>query len=292
MIVDVGAAFLGEAPPYQPLVDAHLARRYAFEPNEVSAAELRTRLEAEAVVLPYALADGCRHTLHLAPGGMTSLLEPDPAAFAFLTPFSMAPFWPVERGFAPTVIETRRLDDITEIPAIDYLKIDVQGAELLVIENGREKLESCSVVHVEMSFFALYKDQPLFGEVDAALRAMGFVVHGLADVKRYPVAPFEPRDLWRGLNQLVEVDMVYVRDLKRLELQPDAQLAATALIMDTCYASYDIALRCLAALEKRGVVEAGLTNQYRASIGASHCACPGPQGAGAREGSRRDEGPG
>jgi FkbM family methyltransferase len=264
-IADIGAAFLGNKPPYQALIDSAIGKRFLFEPDEVAFGALRRSLEAGAVLLPYALGDGARHRLHVATGGMTSLLEPDPESWAFLTPFGMPPFMPLEDAVRTIEIETRRLDEIEEIPTIDFLKIDVQGAELMVLRNGRAKLKDCAFVQIEMSFFTLYKDQPGFADVDGELRSQGFMAHGLAEMARFPIAPYCPEDPWPGLNQLVEVDMLYVRDVKHPQTLTADQLKKTALIADACYGSFDLATRCLAELERRGHCRAGTTERYAAA---------------------------
>jgi FkbM family methyltransferase len=263
-IADVGAAFLGNKPPYQALIDSGVAKRFAFEPDESRLDELRGRLEPGAVLLPYALGDGARHRLHIATGGMTSLLEPDPESWAFLTPFGMPPFMPLADSVRTIEIETRRLDDVEEVPSIDFPKIDVQGAELMVLRNGRAKLKDCAFLQIEMSFFTLYKDQPSFAEVDQELRAQGFMAHGFAEMARFPIAPYRGQDVWLGLNQLVEVDMLYVRDVKHPHTLTTDQLKKTALIADACYGSFDLATRCLAELERRGDCGAGLAERYAA----------------------------
>ncbi len=261
-IADVGAAFLGQNPPYQALIDSGVGKRFAFEPDETRIDELRQRLEPSAVLLPRALGDGARHTLHVATGGMTSLLEPDGDAWAFLTPFGMPPFLPLEQSVRTTELQTRRLDDVEEIPEIDFLKIDIQGAELMVLRNGRAKLRECAFIQIEMSFFALYKNQPGFAEVDIELRAQGFMVHGLVEMSRFPIAPYQGQDVWLGLNQLVEVDMLYVRDVRKQGSLTTDQLKKTALIADACYGSFDLATRCLAELERRNACQVGTTDRY------------------------------
>lgn len=55
------------------------------------------------------------------------------------------------------------------------LKIDVQGAELRVLE-GCEDLGIFDFIYVELSFVELYSGQPLHEEVTAYLNARGFVL--------------------------------------------------------------------------------------------------------------------
>jgi len=111
-----------------------------------------------------------------------------------------------------------------------------------------------------VSFFTLYKDQPGFAEVDSELRAQGFMAHGLAEMARFPIAPYRGEDMWLGLDQLVEVGL-YVRNVKHPQTLTTDQLRKTALIADACYGSFDLATRCLAELERRPYHGAGESTQ-------------------------------
>lgn len=74
-----------------------------------------------------------------------------------------------------TQINTRRLDDISGITRVDYLKIDIQGGELDVFRHAKRKLAEASVIQTEVSFVGLYENQPSFGEIDIELRRQGFI---------------------------------------------------------------------------------------------------------------------
>ncbi len=74
-------------------------------------------------------------------------------------------------------VSTNRLDDLLE--DVDsgpyYLKIDVQGAERMVLEGAVHSLSTSIVgVQLEMSLAVLYGDQPSAHELDTTLRALGF----------------------------------------------------------------------------------------------------------------------
>jgi len=195
---------------------------------------------------------------------MSSLFEPDARVLALFSGF---------QGFgevkARLPVQTRRLDDVAEIRHLDFLKIDIQGAELAVFRGAREKLARTVAIQTEVSFVTLYENQPALGEVDVELRAQGFVPHTTAAVKLWPIAPYiaggNPR---QALNQLLEADLVYVRDFSRPERLADEQLTHLALIAHHCYQSYDLALRCVVHLEERGAVAKGSPQRYLQSLPA------------------------
>ena len=71
-------------------------------------------------------------------------------------------------------IHTRTIDGLItagEMPAVDFVKIDVQGAELAILEGGRSHLASSLVgLELEVEFAPLYSGQPLFADVDSFVR--------------------------------------------------------------------------------------------------------------------------
>lgn len=170
---------------------------------------------------------------------------------------------PLGEVFRQVPIQTRRLDEIAEIEHLDFLKIDVQGGELAVFRSGTQKLAEAVAIHTEVSFITLYQGQPTLGEVDGELRRQGFIPHAFAAIKKWPIAPCmvnnNPR---QPLNQLLEADMVYVRDFSRPELMSDEQLKHLALIAHYCYASIDLVLRCVMLLEQRKALPTSAQQTY------------------------------
>jgi FkbM family methyltransferase len=265
-VVDVGANPIDGKPPYTPMLAAGLCRVTGFEPQEQALRELRQRMGPNENYLPLAVGDGGAHTLHVCVGpGMTSLFEPDPGTlglFDFLRPLAE-----ITRRVP---VQTRRLDDIAEIERVDFLKIDIQGGELAVFKGGAVKLSQAVVVQTEISYVTLYQGQPTLGDIDLELRRQGFIPHCFAAVKQLPIAPWivggNPR---RPFTQLLEADMVYVRDFAHPELMSDEQLKHLALIVHHCYGSHDLALRCVMLLEQRQALEAGAQHSYLQFLAAS-----------------------
>lgn len=66
------------------------------------------------------------------------------------------------------------LDSLT-LGKVDLLKMDVQGAELQVLEGAKELLKrDRPVIYTEVSFQTLYLDHPLLADVDTFLAELGY----------------------------------------------------------------------------------------------------------------------
>jgi hypothetical protein len=178
---------------------------------------------------------------------MTSLLEPDPGVLALFHGF---PDW--GRVVATEPVDTRRLDDLPETAGADLLKLDIQGAELMVLRHAEARLRDATVIQAEVEFLPLYRGQPLFSDIDIFLRARGFVLHRFHPTVSRAVRPMMVNaDPYAGLGQLVWADAVFIRDFARLEALSDRQLLAMAAILHDAYGAYDIAFRLVAEHDRR-----------------------------------------
>lgn len=261
-IVDIGANPVDGDPPYAEMLRAGLCTVIGFEPQPEALAELERKKGSLERYLPYVIADGFPHTLKVtAASGMTSLLEPDPARLEMFNGF---------RDWGQVVarhsVQTNRLDDLAELENMDMLKIDVQGAELLVFGGGRKRLRDAVVVHSEVSFVPLYRDQPTFGDVDQDLRSMAFIPHALVDLKRWPLAPvIYDGEFRKPMHQLLEADLVYVRDLMGSDEMTNEQLAQLAMLSHCVYGSSDLAHRAISVMSQRNIVPSDAAARYLAS---------------------------
>jgi FkbM family methyltransferase len=247
-ILDIGASLVDGDPPYRQMLDDGLCTVTGFEPQPRALAELEQRKRPQEQYLPHVVGDGNVHRLKITKAeGMTSLLTPDEDQLRLFYPF---PEW--GSIVVELDVQTHRLDDL-DVDAFDLLKIDVQGAELMVFQHGRERLRNAVAVQTEVSFVPLYRDQPTFGDVDGELRSQGFVPHAMPEVKHWPIAPtvFNRDDRNPG-NQLLEADIVYVRDLARLDCLSSEQLSHLAMIAFHIYGSADLAIFCIVELQQRG----------------------------------------
>jgi FkbM family methyltransferase len=257
-VVDIGANPIDGDPPYKEMLQQRLCRVTGFDPQPDALTRLNASKSDLETYLPYAVGDGGTHTLKICRGlGFASLLQPDQTVLTHFPGFSE-----LGRVVDEITLVTRRLDDIAEIRELDLLKIDVQGSELSVFRNGRAHLAKSVAVQTEISFLALYKDQPVFGDVSLELRSLGFIPHMFAAINKKMIAPMVGPNPALGLNQLVEADIVFVRNFTKSDAMDSEQLKHLAIIAHHCYGSYDLAMNCIHHLASRNEVAPDAKNRY------------------------------
>lgn len=264
-VMDVGASAIAEDPIYRVLLEKGIAHLTAFDGDARQIAAIENAYGRDFVtVLNYFLFDGGEHDVYLCSpaSGMSSLYKPNVEALNFFNGFSK--FGEVQRIES---IQTTRLDDLENVTSPDFLKMDVQGAELEIIKNGTNKLEGCLAIQLEVSYFNLYENQPSFGEVDTYLRALGFIPHMFLDIKRWAIAPtiFNGNFRVPG-NQLLESDIVYVKDPLRLAKMTVIQLKKLALLAHYVFRSFDFCVWLLIELERRAVCDANSHRRYLRNV--------------------------
>jgi FkbM family methyltransferase len=258
-VVDVGANPIDGIPPYTALLNEGLCRVTGFEPQLDALATLNKKKSPNESYLPYAVGNGEIKTLNICRhSGWTSTLTPSAASLDVFTTYK-----PNAEILRRETIETKTLDSIAEIDAIDFLKIDIQGGELEAFKGATRHLADISVVQTEVSFVNFYDDQPSFGDIDVELRKHGFIPHCFAGMKKGIIAPFTiNNNPWQSLNQLQEADVVYVKDFREPRRLSDAQLKHICLIALGCYGSFDLAYRCILALQERAILAKDAGEQY------------------------------
>ena len=247
-ILDIGASYVAEDPPYKNLLLSGMARLIGFEPNEKSCEELRTRYGAPHKFFPFFIGDGTLATFHetnwVATGSLfppnTKLLEKFNMLHEMTTPV------------AQHAVQTKRLDDIPELGDVDFMKLDAQGSELSVLQHARRVLQDVTVLQVEVEFIRLYENQPLFADVDMYLRDQGFVFHTFTGFGSRCFKPLVINgDPAAGINQYLWSDAVYVRDWMNLDSIQTDKLVKFAMICAEIIKSPDLCMHLLSHLDAR-----------------------------------------
>ena len=243
-IVDIGAQNLTqEEHIYLPLMKAGAAHITGFEPLQ-HAAEKRSAEDPSLTMLNHFIGDGSAHKFHVNRDDTTSSLLL--ADLEFLGRFEALATMcsPVEI----MDITTTKLDDIPEVADCDFLKIDVQGGELDVLKGAGNVLTRTVVTHCEVEFSRVYKNQPLFGDIDAHMRAAGFelvdiINAGYATVKGLPRPIARSRLLWG--------EAVYIRSPETIASLGADKIVKAAFIAHVNYGMYDVAASLLAVLDNQ-----------------------------------------
>jgi FkbM family methyltransferase len=113
-------------------------------------------------------------------------------------------------------IETTTLDSFCElenISEIDFIQLDVQGAELAVLEGASKILETTTLgIITEVEFTEIYTGQPLYSDIDIYLRQQGFNLFDLSHIHR-DVRKNIPLVSQTHPGALIWSDAFYFRDL-------------------------------------------------------------------------------
>jgi FkbM family methyltransferase len=138
------------------------------EPDPVEAKSLVKKNQGH--VLPYALwSEETELTFNINNSpGTSSVFE---ANMPFLQQFDDSQRFKVKDKFT---IQAKTIDGLagnSEIELVDFVKIDVQGGELAILEGGEDFFKRNIVgLEVEVEFAPMYKNQPLFSDVDVFAR--------------------------------------------------------------------------------------------------------------------------
>lgn len=83
--------------------------------------------------------------------------------------------------FEKIKINTTTLDEYFEKINMQhpvFLKIDTQGSEGIILKSGIKTLKHIDIIHIEMTFEEIYKNESLFNEVYTYLTRQGFYYRG------------------------------------------------------------------------------------------------------------------
>lgn len=129
----------------------------------------------------------------------------------------------------------------------DFLKVDVQGYELEVLFGGIRAIRQIIGCELEVSFVEIYRNQPLFAEIDQWMRAQGFF---LADLERFW---WQRRRMPRPYQERGTLAYGNAFYLKRDALQPaEPREAFRATIICLGLGLDELAFELVLESEKRG----------------------------------------
>jgi FkbM family methyltransferase len=128
--------------------------------------------------------------------------------FAPNIPF-LSRFQEVERFdiVGSTEVECRTVDDLLSGSgkSVDFIKLDLEGGELAVLEGATQSIEGCMGLHVEVCFQSIRDGQPLFGDIKNFLQRRGIEFVDFVALFRWE------RNSFSGLGQAIFGDALFLR---------------------------------------------------------------------------------
>jgi len=149
-------------------------------------------------------------------------------------------------------IETVSLDHFAKqnnIGSVDFIKIDIQGAELDVFQGGHDVLNQIVAMVCEVEFIPHYIDQPLFGDVCSFLNKEDIMFHKFLGLAGRALSPIVLGNNPNIATQHIWSDAVFIRDIFKIpELSPHKLLKLGMLAY--LYGSSDLTYHCFQHYDK------------------------------------------
>ncbi|MEI6124939.1 MAG: FkbM family methyltransferase [Pseudomonadota bacterium] len=168
VIID-GGAFQGEMVQIFLSHYPH-AQIFAFEPNMRQYAELLAKFSHAKNIKIYKQALGAEQKKLLF-----NVLRNEPSSSLMLPSEWLYKYHGQKMDVLEAIeVEQVRLDSLFPDAEIDILKLDVQGYELEALRGCSKMLDRIKLITTEIEFVPLYKQQPLFADIDQFLRSNQF----------------------------------------------------------------------------------------------------------------------
>ena len=113
-------------------------------------------------------------------------------------------------------LNTITLDEVIEreegkVPAPDFLSLDTQGSELEIMKGAQKTInENVIAIITEASFTPMYKNQPLFGDIELYMRQEGFELASVNVSEANYISNRTPIGL-SGLGFPIQADVLFLR---------------------------------------------------------------------------------
>ena len=177
-IVEIGAHPYGEFKEVFHVLLDHFSDSeiYAFEVDKQECEKLNKICKKGMNFFPYALGEKkeTRNFYETYMPVCSSLYKPNEDLIKLYNNLNIAYLKKT------TEIETISLDEFLKnhnLGDVDFMKIDIQGAELDVFKGSKKTLEKILMIVSEVEFIEQYIDQPLFGDVSSFLKNYNFMFH-------------------------------------------------------------------------------------------------------------------
>ena len=247
-VCDIGASPCDSTHHLDELLKNTNSFLYGFEPNPEEYNKIKLlELDGNKEFFNFAIGDGSEQILKICSyPGWTSFLEADTQYIKNFHNFEGA-----SKIIDKISLKTKKLDDIFFKNEIDFFKIDTQGYESVIIENGLRNFSNALVVQVEVSPVPIYKNEKKFSFILNQLEDLDYNLNMFHNINTRTFKPMiVGGNSGNGLKTLFQMDCVFVKNFKAIDNFDEEKLKKLILIMFFCFKSYDFVDFLICKLDK------------------------------------------
>ena len=250
-IVEIGALRqVGKNEPFYELLDHFPSSKIiGFELDKEVCEKMNLEAREGVKYFPYAIGKANeKRKLYITQHPMcTSLYKPNEDLIKLYNNFEVA-YLKNE-----TEIETVSLDyfiDKFELGDIDFIKIDVQGAELDIFKGATKVLKNVLKIVCEVEFIPHYEKQPLFGDICVFLDEYNLMFNKFLGLAGRSLKPIILDNNPNKASQHIWSDAVFIHHIQKISNLSDLKLLKLA-VLACVYMSFDLTFFCLSVYDKR-----------------------------------------
>ena len=243
-ILEIGALPVeGQQEPFHQLLDIFPESRIiAFEVDKDLCEQLNQKAKRGIRNFPVALGrTEERRPFYVTNHPMcSSLYKPNERLVSLYNNMEVAMLKSIE------FIETVSLDYFAKennIDSVDFIKIDIQGAELDVFQGGPNTLDEVILLVSEVEFIHQYLEQPLFGDVCSFLGKKGMMFHKFLRTGGRSLKPIVMGNDPNFPVQYIWSDAVFIKEIFKIPDLSSSKLLKLGLLA-FIYGSPDLTHYC------------------------------------------------
>jgi len=250
-IFEIGAVPLnGEQEPFYKLAEIFPKSKIsAFEVDEALCADLNSKSSSNITYYPTALghSNGEQAFYETNASMCCSLYKPNDA---FNSKYNNLEVVLLK---SESTIKTTTLDTFVQdnnIDTIDFIKIDVQGAELDIFKGGIKAMANTFFIVSEVEFVPLYIDQPLFGDVCQHFSKQDLMFHKFLGLAGRTLKPIVLQNNPNLPTQHMWSDAVFIKDISKISTLSSDNILKLSLLA-FLYGSPDLTFHCFQIYDER-----------------------------------------
>jgi len=133
--------------------------------------------------------------------------------------------------------------DSLNLNTVDFIKIDIQGAELNALLGSTKTIKEILGMEIEVEFTEIYESQPLFGDVVRFATSNGFEFIDFINCTRWE------RQAHNGYGQLIFGDALFLKSPEVfMKCRPSIEKISSYMGILLLYKRYDLISVCLGML--------------------------------------------